>query len=192
VVVTPEPDALLERWQARDHKLFMSRNGAAPIKSFLHTPRAVRVWYNTSFRSADGRAISPDSLAAALAGTGLGMNLQMATVPTVTVPRGTRLQRSAVLSLSSVIVVVDANRVRNLTFAQLTDYVGMVGLAEVNVDADVGSLPTILNLFRDAPDAPRGLSVWDESFLASLYGVDQASAVQEPRMKTAMLKSIAP
>jgi hypothetical protein len=116
----------------------------------------------------------------------------MANVPTVQVSTGTRLRHSAVRSLSSVIVVVDANRIQGLNVGQLADYVGMVGLAEVHQDAEVGPVPTILRLFRASPDPPQGLSAWDQAFLASLYGAEQASVMEESRMKRSMVSTLAP
>jgi hypothetical protein len=120
------------------------------------------------------------------------MQLTMSNIPTTTIPTGTRLRRSLVQSLSSVIVVVDGNRVQNLQLGQLADYMGMVGLAEVNLDADVGSAPSIMKLFRDVPDPPQGLSSFDQAFLSSLYRAEQASVMQESAMKTIMLESISP
>jgi hypothetical protein len=87
---------------------------------------------------------------------------------------------------------VDGNRVQNLQLGQLADYMGMVGLAEVNLDADVGSAPSIMKLFRDVPDPPQGLSSFDQAFLSSLYRAEQASVMQESAMKTIMLESISP
>jgi len=191
IVVTPQPEVLLKKWQARDRRMFDSRNGMGHLKRFLDTPRAVRVWYNVGFASSDGKPITSDSLAGALVGTSFGLNLLMADVPTNTVRMGTRLQYSAVRSLSSVIVVVDANRVQQLSFGQLVDYVGMVGLAEVNQDAEVGPVPSILRLFRANPDPPQALSPWDQAFLASLYSVDQASVVEQLMMKRSMVSTLA-
>jgi hypothetical protein len=192
IVVTPQPEVLLKKWQARDRRLFDTRNGMGHLRRLFDTPRAARVWYNVGFASTDGAPITSDSLAGALVGTSFGLNLLMADVPTNTVRLGTRLSYSAVRSLSSVIVVVDANRVGELNFGQLADYVGMVGLAEVNQDADVGPVPTILSLFRASPDPPQGLSVWDQAFLASLYGVDQSSVLEQPMMKRSMVSTLAP
>jgi len=192
IVVTPQPEVLLKKWQARDRRMFDTRNGMGHVRRFLDTPRAVRVWYNVGFASTDGTPITSDSLSGALVGTTFGMNLQLARIPTNTVSMATRLSYSAVRSLSSVIVVVDANRVQELSFGQLADYVGMVGLAEVNQDAEVGPVPTILRLFRPNPDPPQALSAWDQAFLASLYGVDQASVVEQPMMKRSMVSTLAP
>ena len=191
VVVTGEPVALLKAWRARDPRMYTTRNGGGYVSNFLDTPHPVRVWYNTDFVSSEGTALSANSAAAAFAGTSLGMNLLMRDVPTNRVPTGTRLRRSAVQSLSSVIVVVDSSRVQNVRFGQLADYVAMVGLAEVNLDADVGSAPSIMKLFRDVPDPPQGLSSFDRAFLSSLYHADQASVMQESTMKRIMLESIA-
>ena len=192
IVVTPQPELLLKKWQARDRRMFDTRNGMGHVRRFLDTPRAVRVWYNVGFTAADGQPITSDSLASALVGTGLGLGLLMANVPTVQVSIGTRLRYSAVRSLSSVIVVVDANRMQGLNVGQLADYIGMVGLAEVNQDAQVGPVPTILRLFRDNPDPPQALSAWDQAFLASLYGAEQASVLEESRMKRSMVSTLAP
>jgi hypothetical protein len=153
IVVTPQPEVLLKKWQARDRRMFDTRNGMGHVRRFLDDPRAVRVWYNVGFASTDGKPITSDSLAGALVGTAFGMNLQLASIPTNTVSMATRLSYSAVRSLSSVIVVVDANHVQELSFGQLADYVGMVGLAEVNQDAEVGPVPTILRLSSEPRSA---------------------------------------
>jgi hypothetical protein len=192
VVVTPQPEVLVRKWWARDRRMFDTRNGMGGVRTFIDTPRAVRVWHNVGFASADGKPVTSDSLADALVGTSLGLNLQMANVPTVQVSMGTRLRYSAVRSISSVIVVVDANRMQGLNVGQLADYVGMVGLAEVNQDAEVGPVPTILRLFRENRDPPQALSAWDQAFLASLYGAEQASVMEESRMKRSMVSTLAP
>lgn len=192
VIVTPEPERLIKEWQWHDPRMFKNRDGMGYLRSFRDVPRAVRVWYNKGFVSSEGRPIvSSDDLAGALVGSSLGMQLTMANVPTNKINMGSRLTYSAVHSLSSVIVIVDAKRVQALTFGQLADYIGMVGLAEVNQDAAVGTVPTILRLFRASPDPPQRLSAWDEAFLASLYAVDQASVVEQPMMKRQMVSSLA-
>ena len=192
VVVTPQPEELLKKWRARDRRMYDSRNGIGQLRTFLDTPRAVRVWYNVGFASSDGKPVTGDTIAGALVGTPLGLSLLMANVPTNSISTGSRLTYSAVRSLSSVIVVVDANRVQELNFGQLADYVGMVGLAEIHQDADVGPVPTILRLFRPSEDPPQGLSAWDQAFLGSLYGVDQRSVLEQPMMERSMVRTLAP
>ena len=149
-------------------------------------------WYNPDFTSEDGAPSSSEGLSAALVGTSLQMGFGLEDVPTNTVEMPTRLQRSAVQTFSSVIVIVDANRIGDLNFGQLGDYIGMVALAEINLDVDVGSVPTILRLFRDRAGPPKALSELDKAFLFALYSVNQASAVQASLMKARMVQHVVP
>jgi hypothetical protein len=160
---------------------------AGYINSFLHSKHPIRCWYNTEFRSSDGDAVSPDTLVAGLSGSGL----EMMRAPINKVREATRLRYTAVQNLSSVIIVVDMNRTQDLNVGQLADYVAMVGLAEVRVDADLGEAPTILRLFKESTHPPQGLSAWDQDFLYSLYNTSQQSVLQASSIKTSMLKRIA-
>jgi hypothetical protein len=187
VVLTGEPEVLLRKWWARDRRLFMTRNGVGAIHTFLDTPRPVRAWYNAGLLSAEGLPASSGVTMGGLISPALGTS----NVPTTTVHSASRLRYGAVPGLSSVIVVVDTRRLDGLNFGQLADYVGMIGLAQVRMDADLGSTPTILSLFRAAAARPASLSAWDEAFLASLYGSEQGSVMQLSSMEHAMLESIA-
>jgi hypothetical protein len=178
---------LLKKWRARDRQMFDDHDGEGKIKRFLNTPRPVRVWYNAAVSSDDGMPLTSDSLP--LSGTSLTVNQY----PSNTVRTGTRLQRGAVQNLSSVIVIVDTNRLTSLSVGQLADYIAMVGLAEVHLDADAGSTPTILHLFDMTGEAsPQGLNDWDQALLKSLYTTDQKSVMQLSQIETRMLQSVAP
>jgi hypothetical protein len=188
VVLTHEPDVLLKKWYARDKRLFMTRNGRGAINSFLDSQHPVRIWYNTDLLSEGGVLDSPNATTASLVGTGL----DKANVPTNNVHSpASRLRYSAVLNLSSVIVVVDANRLEGLNFGQLADYIALAGLAQVRLDADLGATPTILTLFRTSANRPAALSSWDAAFLASLYRTEQSNVTQLSNMERTMLDSIA-
>lgn len=187
VVLTHEPDVLLRKWYARDKRMFSTRNGRGAINSFLDTPRPVRVWYNSDLLSEGGVLDSPNTSTVGLIGTGI----DTANVPTNTVHSYSRLRFGAVLSLSSVIVVVDANRLEGLNFGQLADYVAMIGLAQVRLDADLGATPTILTLFRSPENRPAALSTWDQAFLSSLYQTEQGNVTQLSNIERTMLDSVA-
>ncbi len=189
VVLTPDPDALLDQWYARDKRLFMTRNGRGTINAFLGSKQPVRIWYNTDLLSEGGILDSSNATTASLFGTGTGMD--KANVPSHKIPSASRLRYGAVLNLSSVVVVVDANRLEGVNFGQLTDYIAMAGLAQVRLDADVGAAPTILTLFRSPDNRPAGLSPWDAAFLSSLYRTDQSSVTQVSSMERSMLDAIA-
>jgi len=194
VVATPEPDQFLKRWYARDPKMFNHLHGRAPLKSFLTTPRPVRVWYNRDFASGDGLPAmdQPLQLAGGTPGTGATATAEN-TYPVIQLhtPGGTRLAWDGVQNLSLVIAVIDTTRIKNLSVGQLADYVSMVGLAEVHLDARVGA-PSILQLFNATADSlPHSLSSWDEAFLKSVYDTNQRSVVQLQNIEERMTDALA-
>lgn len=44
-------------------------------------------------------------------------------------------------------MVVDTGRIKGFNIGQLADYIAMIGLAQIRLDSDLGSAPTILRLF---------------------------------------------
>jgi hypothetical protein len=198
VIVTREPDLLLKSWRRRDVRIF----GNAPpatIRRFLNTPRPVRVWYNADISASDG-VLSSSTLAGSVGGMGVassgalgGGNGSTNSYPTNTRPKPTRLIWNEVQALSSVIVIVDSSRLKAASIGQLADYIGLIALAEVRLDADSGTAPTILHLFADSGGtAPQQLSAWDQALLKSLYDTPQKSVMQLSQIKTGVLQSIAP
>jgi hypothetical protein len=106
--------------------------------------------------------------------------------------RGSRLLYDDVPAISTAIVIVDSNRIEGLKFGQLADYVALIGLAEVNLDKDLGDVPTILHLFSARAGAKQqGLTPWDEAFLKALSGTPQEDVMQLSEMQTAALRYIA-
>jgi hypothetical protein len=185
VVVTNEPDLLIEKWVRRDRRSFNTCSGYGYIREFLHSRRPIRVLYNAALRSSDGA--NRDLGALYVAGWRLDFSLNSCTSAGVA---GTRLSYGAVQSLSSVIIVVDSARIAHLNIGQLADYVSMVGLAEIRLDGDTGTAPSVLGLFRQSDSPPQGLSLWDRSFLDGLYSTDQASVLQVSALKTRMFQQI--
>ena len=70
--------------------------------------------------------------------------------------------------IQRVFVVVDFNRASGTTIRQLSDYVAMVTLAQVNPDAETAPYDTILNLFADGTP-PSEMTRWDRDYLRALY-----------------------
>jgi hypothetical protein len=105
---------------------------------------------------------------------------------------GTRLRVPDVQAFTHVIIVIDLKRAVNLNIGQLSDYVAMVGLAQIRLDKDTGwgTAPTILSLFRESDAPPQGLSRWDRAFLESLYTTTQASVLQVSAIKSKMFEEI--
>ena len=189
VVVTSAPDALLKAWSKRDVSMFDSGDdrGGVEIRNFLNAKLPVRAWYNVEIYNSDGTPLDHLGAAPGMAGfamSGVRINAHS---------RATRIQFNDVRNLSSVIVLVDATRARGVTFGQLAAYVGMVGLAEIKIDANVFDTPSILQLFANSGNpAPSGLSAYDQAFLKGLYHTEHLDQRQISAIKTAIVQDIAP
>jgi hypothetical protein len=185
VVVTDNPDLLVEKWSKRDRGMLSSCNGMGYVKAFLHSGQPVRAYYNARFSSSDRVERDPSMLDV------IGLHFDFSSNPCVAAgAAGSRLTYGAVQALTSVIIVVDSRRTTNLNMGQLADYVAMVGLAQIRADADTGTAPTILRLFREADLRPQGLSPWDQSFLYSLYTTRQSSVLEVTSIKARMFEQI--
>jgi hypothetical protein len=186
VVVTGDPDLLVEKWTKRDRRMFDSCNGFGYVREFLHSRQPIRVFYNATLRSSDGAHRDP----AALEVAGLTLDFSLNSCVSAGVA-GSRLIYGAVRALSAVVIVVDGTRIARLNMGQLADYVSMVGFAQIRLDANTGNAPTILGLFHEPDSPPQGLSLWDRSFLESLYTTDQSSVLQVNAIKARMFEKIA-
>jgi len=186
VVVTDTPDLLLEEWSRRDRRMFNTCNGMGYVKEFLHSRQPVRAYYNATFTSGgvDGDAASELELH--------GVHFDApSTGCLASGSAGSRLTFGAVQKLTSVIIVVDSRQTTHINMGQLADYVAMVGLAQIRVDADPGTAPTILRVFRETHSPTQGLSPWDRAFLHSLYTTGQSSVLEVAIIKRRMFEQIA-
>jgi len=183
IVVTDTPDLLLEKWSKRDKRMFNLCNGMGYVKEFMHSRQAVRVFYNAKFSSTgserDASALELD-----------GLQFDFTNSCTASGAAGSRLTYGAVQELTSVIIVVDSRQTTNRNMGQLAAYVAMVGLAQIRVEADTGSAPSILRLFRESDSLPQGLSPWDEAFLHSLYATNQSSVLEVAMIRRRMFDQI--
>jgi hypothetical protein len=149
VMITDDPDPLVENWNKRFRDLFNTCNGLGPVKKFLQSRQPVRVFYNAKFTSL--RALFGGGVE--FSGGGC----------LAAVPLGTLLHQRAVQELTSVIIVVDGRQTTKISIGPLADYIAMIGLAQIRVQADTGTAPSILHLFQGSDPQPLGLSPWDEA-----------------------------
>ena len=188
VIVTPDPELLLKRWWRRDVDLFDGEAGPA-VKRFLETPRPIRVWYSASTVGADGQFFIGLLDATSERAKPTGQPTWVRVPPEA----ATRLKLTATRNISSVIVVVDSTKISNINFGQLTAYIGLVGLAQINFEKQPGDVPTILRLFESSGESrPPEMTVWDRALLRALYSTSQTSVMQISQMQSAALKDIAP
>jgi hypothetical protein len=170
VLAGQQPEEILQKWWKHNPRLFNSDHGIGGIEHFLSGTIPIRAWYNAelgctggAYRVRGGGSYHPNHC-----GGGLG----------------SRLQWDVVRAILSVIVVVDLQKVPDLTVGQVTDYATLIGLAQIRENSDPGPAPTILHLFSNAGEArPEGLSAWDESFLQALYSTNADAAVQISQIK---------
>jgi hypothetical protein len=161
VIATSEPDRVLNAWYARDSRLFGDAV-SAQIRQFLDSSRSrpVRVWYNIDW----GRK----------SGTRNGHF-----IPSNTRAESSAFVGNAALDFLSVFAIIDTHRTEHTTLDQLADYVAMAGLTRVDLDAGLGTAPSILRLFAaSSENQPSGLSSWDAAFLKALYQSNQTSRTQ--------------
>jgi hypothetical protein len=161
VVATSEPDRVLNAWYARDSRLFGDA-ASSQIRQFLENSqsRPVRVWYNIDL----GRK----------SGTRNGHF-----IPSNTRAESSAFVGNAAVDFLSVFAIIDTHRTQHATTHQLADYVAMAGLTRVDLDAGLGSAPSILRLFAASREnGPLGLSSWDAAFLKALYQSNQTSRTQ--------------
>ncbi|HWQ85280.1 hypothetical protein [Brevundimonas sp.] len=147
--------------------------GRAALEAFASSTAPVR-WWHVSL-PVEVRTGGPALL---LDGEGLmgpafgapGAFGEAAPVLTVRVDSLSRTRSTVRNDLMRVIIVVDADQAAAVPFPALADYIAMVGLAQIDPEAEVGDAPTILNLFNaDASQPTRRMTDWDAAFLISLY-----------------------
>jgi hypothetical protein len=175
IVVTADPEGVIKAWSKRDVRMFGDETdqGGTTIREF-NAASPVRLWYNTEFYELDG--------------TPLG-NVEGRTDLSA---RATRMEINSYRALSSAIAIVDARRMKDVSYGQIAAYVAMVGLVQTRPQPNVGDAPSILNLFSGAGKAPPGLTAWDESFLKAVYSTRITDKAQIAAIKTAMVQDVAP
>lgn len=87
------------------------------------------------------------------------------------VPGGGRLTTEIRNRLLRAYVVIDIDQAEGLTLNQLSDYVAMVSLVQIDPDARVDGFNTILNVIND-PTSASALTDWDQAYLSSFYDVE--------------------
>lgn len=81
--------------------------------------------------------------------------------------------------LMRLVIIVDVDALPSLTYAQLADYLTMVGLAQIDDQGEWGVFDTVLNVIED-PAGVSGLTTWDLAYLDALYaGEDERISARD-------------
>ncbi len=162
IVASADPKSTLKAWVRRQPILFGPGHEAA-VQRVIETPRPVRIWLKVATTSVNGHYATDHSQALfAMSG--------QSSVPVVNWTDPTHLSASTARYIAGAAVVVGPE-VGKVSVGQLAAYIALSTFAEVNPDADLGSEPSILNLFRSRASAPEGLSAADGAYLKALYRV---------------------
>lgn len=171
IIATFHPEARLREWWHAHPAAFSYR--VEGTEKFLSTPDPVRVWYCSREVDMDGAGALDGSVALDRVFSGIPTYISHGN------GRSIRAEYQLMPDLKSVIVIIDSDKIDGFEVTQLSEYIAMVGLAKVDMDALYEDTPTILRLFSSpANDRPQALSNWDRSFLRALYQTDEASRAQ--------------
>ncbi len=208
VWVTPDPKKLLNAMHKERPEVTFGEADPKVVNAFIAADRPAKTWYDSLMETADDARPIYGSMNGMVATIVMGSygavdNGKGTTPPPAQTMRDTkggntndferasRVTRTMVMAFTEVYIVVDAGRLPGITRRQFADYVAMVGLAEINPDAELGDTPTILKLFDGAPQAALpAMSDWDQAFLKSLYTVDQNIKVQQGQIALDMVRQI--
>jgi hypothetical protein len=137
-----------------------------PERALLNSPTLpVRWWHFTAPESADGKPFSPGPL-----GLGASANGLPGEITYNNNARASRLDLPSRVGITGAVIVVDIDRIGAVSMAALTDYVALVALSRLRMDARERPEGSIMALFD--PGAPRfdGLTDQDERFIEAMYG----------------------
>jgi hypothetical protein len=148
-----------------------THRGLAALDEFVESDKAVR-WWQVSL-PVDARTGLPVIERPESRHCGVGTTMPRAFCPPrVAVAGPSRIHSGIRDALQNVIVIVDSTKLTGTTWQQLGDYLAVVSLAQVDLDADPSSFDSILNLFSN-PKAYSGLTDWDRTYVQALYSFDQ-------------------
>jgi hypothetical protein len=168
VILTEEPARLWDGWRKRSPGMFFQES-QVDIARALQTARPVLVWQNAIMLNADGMNTGDYRLV------------------------DSHIRSSVSEDISSVILMVDTTATGGATFGQLADYIAMVSLARIDLDADFGGSGSILRLFAENREgSPKRLTNWDHAFLKALYRPDKPLLHPRTDIMSTMREELAP
>jgi hypothetical protein len=181
VIITDEADQVVADWKVRDPGMFRWKTREGVSRSGGAGP--VRTWHNAIEEGADGRASSQSRYQLKMDINKPGCALS-----------GSRIVADCWEHITAVVVLVDARATGKVTLAQLTDYISVVSLSQIDLTADLGGVDTILRLFAQPPPdvLPTGLSEWDYAFLKGLYRASYSPKDQQRDIEARMVRQLVP
>lgn len=185
VMVTSEPSRLVKEIWSRNPSRFPDSSGLpasqGEIRRFIDDPRPIRAWYGAELVGAMGNAL--DSFQEMPSSGRAPKSNRLSEM--------SRIRIDDLLTIRSALVVVDTGRITGLNIGAVADYVALVGLAEVNLDANFSNCDSVLRMFtvrKAEAQAFSQLGAWDAAFLKALYKTEQADKMQRDSIVDSMLR----
>jgi hypothetical protein len=189
VMVTAEPSRLIKEIWSRNPSRFSDMSGlpASPgaIRRFMDNPWPVRIWYGAEFSGEMGNELGTFNEMTGGARRAPKANRQA---------EMSRIQFDDLQMIRSALVIVDVARIAGLKIGAVADYVALLGLAEINLDANYSGSDSLLRLFtmpKEEAQALSALGAWDAAFLKALYSTEQANKMQRHLIVNTMMREVA-
>lgn len=189
IMATDEPSGLARNLVVQHYDNFRlgasgTDRGISALRDFQETERPVRWWQQTMLIDSQ-----TGQRALRIPGDCQGnCSSVLDSAPVINVFAASRVTTQFVNDIFRTMVIIDVNRIGGLTAQQLADYIAMVGLAQIDPDADTSRYSSILNVMQD-PQAADGLTSWDITYLQGLYAAER-NRVNVSADRDAILRSI--
>ena len=187
VVATQDANPFTAQFVAMRPRLFrtgaagMDRGGAA-LQRFLETDRAVR-WWNVSQPTDPDTGRPTVRMPGQCNATCTGAGSSREYAPNTSVRGVSRISTPYRQDLKRTFVIIDVDRLNGASVEQLSDYIAMVSLAQIDPEADTSRFDTILNVFDDPSAMGNGLTSWDTAYLSGLYEAEWYRIHQDSQIR---------
>lgn len=156
--------------------------GDAALRRFQDSDRPIR-WWHVSLRVNPDTGLSVQRLRGQTPWEPQGPITRPSSLGNNRVSTTGSMLRSPVRDdLAQVIVIVDVDQIAEATMDQLSGYLTMVALAQINPDGHSVPYDSILNLFAAPSRAPSDLTDWDIAYLQGVYGAVQNQSNGDARI----------
>lgn len=184
VIINADPNTLISEMRNQQPLLFDSLN-PPERRSLAEGIEPVRLWSVVSTRGSDGRVAQRQD--GATGGLGPGAGLGNADTLYLFGVLPSRILRSTRIDLGATFIVLDAARIEGLNLQQISGFVSMLALAQLDTREPVSPGRSILNLFHNADAPPDDLTPWDIAYLRALYATDNRRSASSQRGQMARM-----
>lgn len=147
-----------------------ARRSRQAFENFAQSDLPVRWWHTSILIDPDtGQSAARIQNAHITGGYSSGEVELPVDFPVVEV-NSTYLRTGLRANLASALIILDMEKLEGISVPQIADYIAMVALTRVNMDADYSGYNSVLSLMSDS-GVPR-VTEWDIAYLKTVYSAD--------------------